>query len=216
MTRQFGILAKYWEPGRVKTRLAAEIGAERAALFHRACVETLLRRFSNIGDRRVLVYTPDDRAADFATLVDAHWQLEPQAAGDLGQRIENYFAAAFLAGVDQVILIGSDSPTLPEAFVFEAFDNLHQRDAVLGPTADGGYYLIGLSKPVPRLFDEIDWSTPAVWSQTIDRLQSAGRSYHVLPPWYDVDTNDDLARLRTELAVDQNEELAVLREQVGH
>jgi rSAM/selenodomain-associated transferase 1 len=211
VARQFGIFAKYWEPGQVKTRLAAEIGPEHAALFHRVCLETLLRRFSRIADRRILAFTPAGRATDFACIVPPGWQLAPQTSDDLGRRIEHYFTSAFVAGASRVILIGSDSPTLPEPVIVEAFDSLNEHDVVLGPTDDGGYYLIGLSRLVPRLFDDIDWSTPAVWSQTLDRLHSIDQSHHVLPPRYDVDTPADLARLRDELAGDPRDEFSVLR-----
>jgi uncharacterized protein len=223
MARQFGIFAKYWTPGQVKTRLAADVGDEAAALLHRACLETLLRRFWDLDARRVLAFTPAGRAADFAALVESlhssggalcsalHWQLEPQSSGDLGAKMDNYFKSAFATGMQRVVLIGSDSPTLPESFVVDAFDRLAENDAVLGPTGDGGYYLIGLSRLVPRLFDKISWSTSAVWPQTLDRLQAVLCSHHVLPLWDDVDTLADLARLRTELAGDPREEFSALR-----
>jgi hypothetical protein len=219
MARQFGIFAKYWQPGQVKTRLAADIGFEPAARLHRISLQTLLGRFARAADRRVLAFTPAERAGEFAALLESdrsldagHWSLEPQVAGDMGKRIEHYFASAFASGAQRVVLIGSDSPTLPESFVIEAFDRLSNVDGVIGPTDDGGYYLIGLSRPVPRLFDDIAWSTPAVLSQTLDRLKAESRGYHILPSWYDVDTLADLARLRSELVGEPPYELAPLRQ----
>src|SRR5579863_5368109 len=219
MAQQFGVFAKHWKPGEVKTRLAADIGVEPAALLHRLSLEALVRRFSGVAEHRVLAFTPPDRAGEFAALVESHgspghWSLEPQAAGDLGKRIEHHFARAFARGAQRVVLVGSDSPTLPEGFVVEAFDRLSAVDAVVGPTADGGYYLIGLSRRVPCLFDDIAWSTPAVMRQTIERFDSAPCSYHVLPPWYDVDTLADLVRLRGELAGEPAQELIPLRQLV--
>ena len=219
MAQQFGVFSKYWQPGYVKTRLAADIGFEPAARLHRLSLETLLRRFSGVADRRVLSFTPADRAGEFAALVESHglpghWSLEPQAAGDLGKRIEHYFACAFARGARRVILIGSDSPTLPEAFVVEAFDRLTTVDAVIGPTADGGYYLIGLSRQLPRLFDDVAWSTPAVLEQTLDRFRASSCAHHILPSWYDVDTLADLVRLRSELAGEPARDLVPLRQLV--
>jgi rSAM/selenodomain-associated transferase 1 len=221
MVRQFGIFAKYWQPGQVKTRLAADIGFQPAARLHRLSLETLLERFSGVADRRVLAFAPAERAGDFAALVEAHdpsgaghWSLERQAAGDLGMRMQHYFASAFARGARRVVLIGSDSPTLADSFVAEAFNRLTTADAVVGPTADGGYYLIGLSRWVPGLFDNVAWSTPAVMRHTLERLGSARCSYHILPSWYDVDTLADLVRLRSELAGDQPGELLPLRQLV--
>lgn len=214
MAHQFGIIAKYWQPGEVKTRLAIELGAEPAAELHRACLQTLLHRFAQIGDRRVLAFTPADRGPQFATSAGAQWQLEPQSDGDLGRRIERHFESAFAAGATRAVLIGSDSPTLPEPMVAEAFGRLAGADAVVGPSDDGGYYLVGLSRPISRLFDGIAWSTPAVWPQTVERLKAAACRYHVLAPWYDIDTSADLARLRAELACDAHEDFAVLRQVV--
>ena len=89
------------------------------------------------------------------------------------------------------MLIGSDSPTLDPSVVVSAFLCLQQKDLVIGPATDGGYYLIGCRPPVPAVFEGVDWGTPAVLWQTLDRLRGAGRSLAVLPPWYDVDTADD-------------------------
>src|SRR5487761_1256296 len=114
MVRQFGIFAKYWQPGHAKTRLAATIGAEPAAQIHRACLETLLGRFARTGDRRLLAFTPAHRRPEFAALAGPRWQTEPQSAGNLGLRIERSFSSAFATGATHVLLMGSDSPTLPE------------------------------------------------------------------------------------------------------
>lgn len=196
---QFGIFAKYWQPGTVKTRLAASIGAEAAARVHRACLETLLGRFAGIAGRCVLAFTPFERRAEFANVAGEQWALEPQESGDLGRRITRHFALAFAGGAAPVVLIGSDSPTLPAALVLEAFDRLTTgADAVFGPTDDGGYYLVGLSRPMFELFEGIAWGTSDVWPQTIER--AAGCRYDVLARWYDIDTHADLARLHDELA----------------
>ena len=194
MTTQLGMFAKHWQPGAVKTRLAASIGNEAAAALHRQFVQTLLSRFQNVADRQYLCFTPADAAESFRDLDLGCWTLDPQAAGDLGARMQHYFSSALSKiSAPRAILIGSDSPDLPLEFLEEAFDKLREFPVVLGPTTDGGYYLLGLSQTVPPIFDNIPWSTAEVWPQTIARLTVAGIPYHVLPQWYDV---DDLAGLR--------------------
>ena len=219
MTTQLGMFAKHWQPGTVKTRLAASIGNEAAAALHRHFVQALLDRFQNIADRHILCFAPADSADSFGQLNLGCWTLEPQAAGDLGSRMQHYFSAALLAfplplplgegrgeGLatnntprHRTVLIGSDSPDLPRKYLAEAFDKLYDVPVVLGPTDDGGYYLIGLSDKVPPIFDNIPWSTPQVWPQTIARLTAAGIPYHTLPQWYDVDDTAGLRRLHDSL-----------------
>jgi rSAM/selenodomain-associated transferase 1 len=215
MAREFGIFAKYWQPGEVKTRLAAHFGVDRAAGFHRVCLETLLRRFAVTGDRRVLAFAPSHRERDFAALAGSNWPLQAQSRGDLGKRMSDYFWRAFAAGASAVVLIGSDSPTVPDRFVAEAFEELRFVDAVVGPADDGGYYLIGLSRYVPSAFQGISWSTPEVFRQTTERLRTVDCRCHVLLPWYDIDTPQDLARLRAELATEPRKVFATLRQTIS-
>ena len=198
--RQLGIFAKHPQPGRVKTRLAATIGDEPACRLYRAFVETLLARFAGVADRRVLVFSPPERRAEFEPLAGQSWQLAEQSAGDLGQRMRRHFEDAFDDGASRVVLLGSDSPTLPVEYVERAFDLLKEVPVVLGPSDDGGYYLIGAAGRVPLIFDDIAWSSEGVWEQTIRRLRALGRDFRELPSWYDVDDEDDLRRLRKELS----------------
>jgi rSAM/selenodomain-associated transferase 1 len=252
LTTLLGIFAKHWQPGEVKTRLAASIGPEAAARLHRVFVETLLQRMAGVAGKCVLAYWPSERHGEFAALVReaaypfalldpsaaplaSPWQLVPQSPGDLGARMEHFFQASFASGADRVVIIGSDSPTLPIEYVRQAFDELRRSDVVLGPSDDGGYYLLGLARNVgsavrtkeadstecharradastltppagphsgpylPPIFDDLPWSTPQVWPETIRRLAAHGHSYAVLPAWYDVDEVADLRRLAAEL-----------------
>jgi glycosyltransferase A (GT-A) superfamily protein (DUF2064 family) len=251
-TTVLGMFAKHWRPGEVKTRLALAIGPEGAARLQRAFVETLLLRMAGIAEQSALVYTPAEREGEFAALVKecarrqssplapreeiisrsemstrASWSLQPQAAGDLGCRMQQFFEQSLAAGAERVVLIGSDSPTVPSEFVHQAFDELRRQALVLGPSEDGGYYLIGLSRvgsavrtdvsfadgePQARsgphsgpyrlrpIFTDMPWSTPQVWPETMRRLDRQGYSYAILPAWYDVDEMADLERLRAELS----------------
>ena len=198
MPTQLGIFAKHWQPGAVKTRLAASIGNDAAAALHRHFVQTLLRRFSQAADRQVLCFAPADAERSFRELDLGSWKLQPQSTGDLGARMQHYFSSSVgqVSNLPRhVVLIGSDSPDLPAEYVQQAFDKLHDFPLVLGPTTDGGYYLIGLSQTVPPIFDGIPWSTPQVWPQTITRLERLEIKYHILSNWYDVDDAAGLHRL---------------------
>lgn len=196
----FGIFAKYWEPGKVKTRLAGTLGRESASQIYHHFVSTLVARFRECADSRVLYFTPQEQADAFTTIAGADWAAKPQTHGDLGARMASFFGECFGAGADRVVLIGSDSPTMPAAYVESAFRLLRATDIVLGPSEDGGYYLVGAARETAGMFEGIDWSTERVWEQTVVRLGELGLSYESLPQWYDVDERSDLERLRDELA----------------
>ena len=197
---QLGIFAKYWQPGQVKTRLARTIGQQPASRLHRLSLQVMLQRYRHLADRRILACWPADRLKAFADLAGSHWTVQPQSPGDLGQRMSHYFQQGFEQGATRIVLLGSDSPTLPDRYVRQALALLHEHPVVLGPAPDGGYYLVGAAGQVPPIFEGVDWSTPRVWRQTTELLSSAGLSYTALPPWYDVDEADDLIRLNAELA----------------
>lgn len=208
---QIGIFAKYWKPGRVKTRLAAAIGEVQAANLYREFLKTLLDRFRQFKGRRVLAYWPADRAAQFARVAGDGWQLYPQAAGDLGQRMIHYFADAFAGGASRVALIGSDSPTVPLNTFDTAFHALEAADVVLGPADDGGYYLVGASRPVSAIFENVEWSSTRVFQQTVENLAQSNLTWTALNPSYDVDDLDDLERLRDELSDYSGKDEALIR-----
>ncbi len=191
-----GLFARRPDPGLVKTRLAATLGSEAAAGAYEAMLLDIAEawgseRVLDPGGRRVLIYTPADAGPWFDSRVAESWSLQPQVEGDLGARMRGFFEGEFADGASRVVLIGSDSPTLDPTFVVSAFLLLLQKDVVLGPATDGGYYLIGLKPPVPPIFEGIDWSSSRVLGQTVARLEASGHTVGMLPPWYDVDTPDD-------------------------
>lgn len=196
-----GMFVKNPEPGRVKTRLAAVIGDAQAAELYRAFLTDLIERFRRIGDRRVLAYSPaDDTTREFfRQLAEWDYKLWPQPEADLGTRMRAFFEAF---GPEPVVLIGSDSPTLPSNFPDIAFAMLKHHDVVLGPATDGGLYLIGLNQQRRAwpIFDGIDWSTARVLDQVMQRLIELDARVEALPPWYDIDESSDLAFLRGHLA----------------
>lgn len=211
--RQLGVFAKYWQPGQAKTRLAVEIGADAAARLAKEMLAVTLQRFADCADRRVLAFSPPEHRTEFALLAGPSWVLEPQSAGDLGTRMQTHFERAFATGAEQVVLIGSDSPLLSTTYLQQAFDLLERAPVVLGPSADGGYYLVGSRQMVP-IFDDMPWSTEQLWAQTIARLNARSIDYARLPGWYDIDQIADLHRLRTDLAREQADDLDGLRQAV--
>ena len=200
MTQVLGIFGKHPTPGEVKTRLAAATSPAWAAQVAGAFLRVTLDRFAEVGDRRVLAFAPLSAADYFTSLVAARFDLEPQTNGDLGQRMARFFGRHLQPASHHVVLIGTDSPTLPLEFVASAFDLLRDHDVVLGPATDGGYYLIGCTGHLPPIFTGIDWGAATVLAATIQKLPPDYR-LGLLPPWYDVDTLDDWQMLRGHLEV---------------
>jgi rSAM/selenodomain-associated transferase 1 len=185
--RTLGVFAKWPVPGAVKTRLAAETSPEWAARVATAFLHDTLDRLATVEARRVLAFAPADAGPYFAELVRGRFEVTPQGDGDLGQRMAAFFREQLEAGARRVVLVGTDSPTLPPEVVQTAFGTLKYADLVLGPATDGGYYLIGCRQSIPGIFEGIAWGGPHVLSDTVARLPESCR-LAVLPPWYDVDT----------------------------
>jgi rSAM/selenodomain-associated transferase 1 len=195
------VFAKAPRPGGVKTRLCPPLSAAAAARLYRCFVLDVLDRVRALdGITPAVAYAPR-RGRRFFAAVRPRMLLIPQAGADLGARMAGVFQRLFERGFEAVVLIGADSPTLPPAYLRRAILAVHRADldGVIGPSEDGGYYLIGLRRPCPELFSGIAWSTGRVLAQTRARARRAGRRFRVLPTWYDVDTARDLRRLATEL-----------------
>lgn len=201
--RLLAVLARFWAPGQVKTRLAAAVGDLAAAELHRQFVATTLRRMAGLSDCRWLAVTPPEAVAQFgtwSTALPGDWSVMPQQGTDLGERMKQLIEGAFGAGAERVVLIGSDSPDLPTALVEQAFQRLNDDPVVIGPSADGGYYLIGAARSLPPIFDDMPWSTSSLAACTIRRLEEAGIGFSLLPSWRDVDDQADLVALNERLA----------------
>lgn len=215
------IFVKAPEPGRVKSRLAQDLGAAQAADLYRCFGLDWLARLAQLAQTHPdpialrLLYSPVDAAPAIATwlapILTAHpaITLHPQRTGDLGDRLDGAFQDAFAAGITRAIAVGSDSPDAPTAALAAGFAALAQPpiqaqnespiqppiDCVLAPATDGGYWAIGFrgDRYVPEIFAPMAWSVPTVAQETRDRLRAAGRSCQELATWSDV---DDLASLR--------------------
>jgi rSAM/selenodomain-associated transferase 1 len=195
------IMAKAPRPGAVKTRLCPPLlAAEAAALYRCFLLDKIAAVQALSGVRPMMAYTPDEAQAEFAVLAP-DFALVPQRGPDLGARLHTTLASLLAAGHPGAIAVDSDTPTLPREFLQQAVDCLTGPgpDVVLGPTEDGGYYLIGVRAANRALFDDMPWSTAAVLEITLRRAAAAGLQTVCTPAWFDVDTPDDLRRLRTVL-----------------
>jgi rSAM/selenodomain-associated transferase 1 len=186
----------------VKSRLHRSLEPAMATLLYRCF---LLDRLDDVlglaGVRPVLACSPPSARAQAAALAPAGYRLVPQRGADLGARMSSVLAGLLAEGHPGAILMGADSPTLPMTHVAEAVRILaeNRADLVIGPAEDGGYYLIGLRRPQPALFADMPWSTDRIMELTTARARRLGLRMHVLPEWFDVDTESDLRRLRDEL-----------------
>jgi rSAM/selenodomain-associated transferase 1 len=180
--------------GRVKTRLARDVGDARALDVYRALGAAVLSSLTADPSRPYTVavrVTPDDACDDVRAWVPGADAYEPQGDGDLGARLVRATDDAFARGHRAVVLVGTDCPAVTDARVREALRALDGCDAALGPARDGGYYLLGLAQPLP-VFEGVPWSTDGVAEATRARLRAAGASWAELATEVDVDTADDL------------------------
>lgn len=182
------------EAGRVKTRLAAEIGPEAALQVYEKLAEQAVAAAAGVGiDTEVRVhFTPADAEEAVRQWLGDGPVYLPQAQGDLGDRLRNAFEEAFRAGHNRVVVIGSDLPAMRAELLRHALEILDEHPAVVGPARDGGYYLLGLREPCPQVFTGIPWSTERVLEQTLQRLLSAGAAPVLLETLTDVDHAADL------------------------
>ncbi|CAN5349440.1 hypothetical protein BH09MYX1_BH09MYX1_35150 [soil metagenome] len=187
----------------VKTRLSARLDEGTRAKLYEAFLTDKLAQLGRIDRcRGVVAVAPPDEPAAIAPWLPAGFGSIPQRGSDLGERLDAVAGDLFSDGARAVLLVDSDTPTLPDALIEEAVLALESGtvDVVIGPAADGGYYLVGMRAPAPSLFRDIAWSTSAVLGETLAAADGAGLRVHLLQSWYDVDTPDDLDRLCRELA----------------
>ena len=203
MSRALVILGKAPQPGTTKTRLSPPLTLEQAARLYTAFLQDSVAMALSLGwDRTTLIY-PSHPAAERAlrAFLPDEACLLPQPGEGLGAALAAAFQHHLAAGFERVVLIGSDNPTLPAEIVKAADEGLRDHDLVIGPAADGGYYLIAMTRPHFGIFDRITWSTDLVYRETLERARDLGLSVLSLPEWYDVDTVAELERLRDDLLV---------------
>ena len=180
-------------PGRVKTRLQPALSPEQAAALHQAFVEDSWETLQCLGRESIRLFADIDwpRFRELA----APAGISLQRGKDLGRRMLHCFKDLHNEGHDRIVIVGSDSPTLPGEYLDQAFDQLDKVDAVLGPADDGGYYAVGCRCPRSDMFDRVALSSPQTLQQTETAFRRAGLRSVRLPSWYDIDTPRDLVRL---------------------
>jgi uncharacterized protein len=188
-----------------KTRLTAGLAPASAAALRRALLADTVAEAAASGGALSICYTPEAAASEVRDVVrDAGFDVvtfEAQADGDLGDRMRQAFAACFAAGDEHAVLIGSDLPSLPSGHIVDAVAALvSPADVVLGPSEDGGYYLVGVSRTradaaLDALFSDVPWGSADVLARTLARLRAAGLLVELVAPWFDVDSAEDLARI---------------------
>ncbi|HWS54914.1 MAG TPA: TIGR04282 family arsenosugar biosynthesis glycosyltransferase [Pyrinomonadaceae bacterium] len=197
------VMVKAPRAGAVKTRLVPPLSGAQAAALAACFARDVVSNLRRVAPDVVVAYAPREGREALERLLppDGLTWLE-QRGEDLGERLAAATAEAFARGFGPVVVFGADSPTLPAAFAERAFASLAAResDVAVGPTEDGGYYLVGLSRPAAGLFQNVAWSTPRALRQTLANAARMNLRASVLPAWYDVDNFDDLLRLRAEIS----------------
>ena len=192
------IMAKAPVAGTVKTRLVPPLTPAQAA---EVCRALLLDQFDHLRNfasaERYVFYTPVDAERSLGELAGADYIYLAQSGDDLGARMHQVFTDLSRSGHRNIVLIGSDLPALPWAILDEALRQLAKADrrVVLGPSRDGGYYLVGMNRPAPEIFANMTWSHDRVFADTTARLDALNLPYHVLPTWFDIDVAEDFQRL---------------------
>ena len=200
------IFVKFPEPGKVKTRLCRHFSPEESAELYKAMVEDLYAKLvKNDGSENYdlhVYFSPIDKLSAFADWLGSSVTLIPQEGEDLGEKLTNAMKKSFDSGYEKAAAIGSDCIDLSVEDINNAFETLDRngqnskkREVVIGPTDDGGYYLIGSSRFIPELFERIPWSTEKVYSETVDKLKSLNIKFVELMRKYDIDFIDEVKRL---------------------
>lgn len=181
------------EPGRVKTRLVPVLHAQEAADLYRAMLQDTVEIAEAVGEL-VVAFAPSEARLPLERLLGRHRQFLPQGPGDLGRRMA-YAFERLCDGRRPVLVVGSDCPGVSPGRLAEAARALGEADVVLGPALDGGYYLVGMKRARPDLFEDVPWSTPDVLAATRERVERLGLAGALLPPERDLDTPEDLFEL---------------------
>jgi uncharacterized protein len=182
------------EPGKVKTRLANRLGAKLAFSLYMHFVEDTLETVNGLGIPVRICFYPSRKKDKVTSWLGDRYTYWYQSGDHLGQRMATAFVRAFEDGVERAVLIGTDIPDLPAHIIEEALNALGSHDAAIGPSADGGYYLIGFNAKgfLPAIFDGIGWGQADVFARTMEIFNKHKASVHQLPIWQDIDEYEDL------------------------
>ena len=192
------MMAKAPIAGTVKTRLVPPLTYDEAASLYRAMLSDQLEHLKALTSADLyLAFTPIDAAFLIKEIAPPNFRCFPQRGDNLGERMNAVFDELWSREYRNIVLIGSDLAALPSSFLEEAFRILATpgKRVVLGPSRDGGYYLIGMNQPTPEAFENMTWSHSQVLAQTMERFAAIAIKPELLPAWFDLDTVDDLREL---------------------
>lgn len=194
-------------PGLTKTRLMTHFTGEQCAELHCAFLKDQINLLTEyVGLPACIFFAPDADMRPLRALVGGRLPLIPQEGETLGERMSAAIRWGLSQGYTGVIVVGSDLPTLPAHVFRQAADQLDKSDVVLGPTLDGGYYLLGVKDDYPQLFQDISWGKGNVFAQTIGKIRQLGLRPAQLIPWNDVDTFADLTLLKEQLDTETDDD----------
>jgi rSAM/selenodomain-associated transferase 1 len=188
------VFARYPLPGKVKTRLAKTLGDERSADFYRACAEYVFQESAKIGTSimRYLFYSENSDKDHIIEWTKGGFLYAAQGPGDLGERMRRAFRMVFDRGARKAVVIGTDVPDISASLLEEAVQALNNVDVVIGPSRDGGYYLLGTKRLHDEIFSDIEWGSDKVFTETMMHIEAKRLSVCRLPVLTDIDTEDDL------------------------
>ena len=190
MKKALIIFVRKPELGKVKTRLAATMGEEKALAVYRKLLEHTHHISEEVKAEKFVFYFDEIEENDLWSV--GNFNKRQQSSGDLGEKMQDAFSTLFSEGYNDIAIIGSDCYELTTAIIEDAFEMVKQNDLVIGPANDGGYYLLGMKKLYPQLFNNVQWSTEKVLAQTLAASTSAGLLYCLLPQLTDIDIEADL------------------------
>ena len=192
------LFTRFPQPGKVKTRLIGRLGPQGAADLHRKMTEQVICQIQPALQSREIqlqVYYYGGSQQEMTDWLGNNYTFCPQQGNDLGRRMVHAFARTIRQGAERTLLIGSDCPDIDAGIITSGLERLHSHDLVLGPSADGGYYLIGLpsgESNYANIFDNVDWGTDQVLNQTLTQAKRSGLSHTLLTKLNDIDRPEDL------------------------
>jgi len=198
MTDGLVCFLKFPQPGQVKTRLASDLGEELACALYRDMAERVITEVFPLNQsyELILFVDPQHSLDEYRSWLGDQFSFQVQSGHTLGDRMFQACSWALEHKYDRVIIVGSDCPGMDEDFVVDAFSAMEKTDFVLGPSSDGGYYLIGMKLAHEFVFDDIAWSEPDVCDLTVERIEARDLKTTLLEEKQDIDNADDLARFR--------------------
>jgi rSAM/selenodomain-associated transferase 1 len=203
------LMAKQPQAGKTKTRLCPPFSPEEAAELYEALLKDTLALAGGLEEVQMAVaISPPESLGYFEQIAPPGTLLLQVQGANIGVCLEQSFVALLQRGYQKVLALNTDGPSLPREYLLQAIQMLDTHDLVLGPSDDGGYYVVGLKERLPAIFENITWSTGTVLSRTLEQAQKLRLRVALTPPWYDVDSPADVRRLLAELI---HQPAAVLR-----